>query len=120
MVTASSEPESHNPAVATLDGDLETAWASNGMAEWIMYDLGESKPIDTIQLAWRKGDQRVYKFEILLSDDGASWTKVYEGQSSGTTLELEPHTFAETNGRFIRIVCYGSSGGSWNNITEIR
>lgn len=120
LVSASSEPEAHNPAVATLDGSLDTAWASNGMAEWIMYDLGSSKPIDCIQLAWRKGDQRAYKFKILLSDDGASWTTVYEGESSGTTLALEPHSFTETNGRFIRVECYGSTYNTWNNITEIR
>lgn len=120
LVTASSEPEPHNPAVATLDGDIDTAWAANGMAEWIMYDLGESKPIDCINLAWRKGDQREYSFKILLSDDGASWTTVYEGKSSGTTLELEPHIFKETNGRFIRIECYGNSSNTWNNISEIR
>lgn len=119
-VTASSTPEEVNPPEATLDGDFSTAWASNGMAEWIMYDLGEEKAIDQIQLAWRKGDSRKYSFHIQLSDDGASWTTVYEGASSGTTLELETYKFTETKGRFVRIVCYGNSENTWNNITEIR
>ena len=57
-------------------------------------------------------------FEILLSEDGRNYKKVYAGETSGTTLEEEIFKFTPTNARYIRIQCNGTSVGNWNSITE--
>ena len=103
----------------TLDGDLGTRWSAHGDGQWIRYDLGGPATINRVDIAWYMGDTRVAYFDIEVSPDAASWTRVFSGQSSGQTLELERHEFAAASGRYVRIVGHGNSRNTWNSITEV-
>ncbi len=116
-VTASSH-DGNEPA-NTVDGNFATRWSAEGDGQWVRYDLGASRTISYVRIAWHKGDTRTADFDIQVSATGSSWATVYSGSSSGTTTGRETYHFDDTAGRYVRIVGYGnSSGNGWNSITE--
>ncbi|WP_020616385.1 discoidin domain-containing protein [Paenibacillus daejeonensis] len=118
VVTASIEgtfPPSH-----TIDNDLGTFFSADGIGQWVQYDLGETRSVDGVSLAWYLGNTRAFSFEVQGSQDGDVWTSLTTGTSSGTTVELEDYTFTETDARYIRIVGQGNTTNNWMSITEAR
>jgi hypothetical protein len=115
-----SKSDDGNVAQNTLDGDLTTRWSAQGEGQWIQYDLLKPKTLNAVSLAWYLGNTRTSSFDIQTSDHPMGpWTTVYSGLSSGTTLQLEDHTFTPVSARFIRVTGYGNSQDTWNGITEI-
>jgi len=108
------------PPAHTIDNDLTTFFSAQGRGQWVQYDLGGSKSIDGVSLAWYQGDVRSFDFKVLTSEDGETWTEAYAGASSGTSLELEPHAFSAVAARYVRIVGYGNSVNEWMSVTEAR
>src|SRR6266568_6482734 len=102
----------------TLDNSLATRWSAQGDGQWIRYDLGALAAIDHVDIAWYLGDTRTSSFDIQVSLDTVTWTKVFSGQS-GQTLQLESYAFPTTSGRYVRIVGHGNSTSTWNSITEV-
>lgn len=104
----------------TMDGQTGTRWSAFGDGQWIAFDLGSDGPIGSIRIAWQSGEARVASFAIeVAGEDDLSWTPVWQGQSSGTTAGLETTTFGSVTARYVRIVCFGTSTGQWNSITEV-
>jgi pimeloyl-ACP methyl ester carboxylesterase len=104
----------------SIDGSLTTRWSAEGNGEWIAYDLGASKTVATMDIAWHKGDQRQALFEVQTSSTGGSWNTVFAGTSSGATLALERYNLTDSSGQYVRIVGHGNSSTLWNSITEVR
>ncbi len=117
-VTASKDDG--NVPENTIDDDLNTRWSADGTDEWIMFDLGSEKTVGSVWIAWYQGASRISDFGISISTDGSSWTSVYDGRSSGTTTELEQHSFSPVTARYVRIDCHGNSVNNWNSITEVQ
>ncbi len=111
-----------NDTLLALDGDISTYWGvstEDPDGSYGIFDLGFSRKIKSVAMAFFKGTQRIYTFDVLVSDDGINFTPVAEGlQSSGTTLELEEFEI-NAKGRFVKIVGYGYNGGVWNSYSEI-
>jgi hypothetical protein len=103
----------------TLDHNLATRWSAQGDGQWIRYDLGALTAIDHLDIAWYLGDTRASSFDIQVSPDTVTWTKVFSGQSSGQTVQLESYAFPTVSGRYVRIVGHGNSTSAWNSITEV-
>ena len=103
----------------TLDNTLATRWSAQGNGQWIRYDLSGLAAIDHVDIAWYLGDTRVSSFDIQVSLDTVTWTKVFSGQSSGQTVQLESYAFPTAAGRYVRIVGHGNSTSAWNSITEV-
>jgi F5/8 type C domain/Bacterial TSP3 repeat len=117
IASAWQEP---NVAANTLDMNLDTRWSAEGDGQWLQYDLGEANmTVHQVSIAWFKGNQRASAFTIEVSTNGQDWTEVYSGDSSGTTLELEPYAFADIAARYVRIVGFGNAANLWNSITEV-
>lgn len=116
-VTASDVPEAVNVPENTIDNRLDTRWSAQGY-QWIMYDLGETKTVDAVALAWMSGNARKYRFAVETSEDGMKWEEVWSGTSGGRTSDFEVYSFNERSARYVRIVGQGSDVGSWNSLTE--
>lgn len=119
-VRASSVPEKANVPLNTLDNNIDTRWAADG-ASHIIFELTSPGEVSAIALAVYQGgvnDGRKQYFKIHVSDDGINYKEIYEGNTSGETLEKELFTFAPVHARFIKLECNGSSVGTWNSITE--
>jgi uncharacterized repeat protein (TIGR02543 family) len=116
-VTASADDG--NVPENTLDNDLNTRWSADGDGQWIQYDLGSSYTIAYVSIAWYKGNERSYSFDIQVSNDAVNWTQVFSGSSSGTTLQQENFDFTDTPGRYVRYVGHMNSYNTWNSVTEV-
>jgi len=113
------EPGTSNIPENTLDFDLGTRWSSNGSGEYIVFDLGQLRLVQSVSIAFFRGDARNTYFDLSTSDDGVTFTEVYTGQSSGDGLDLETFDFDNVNARFVKYTGYGNSQSTWNSITEV-
>lgn len=117
-VEVSGFQEGNGPLNA-LDNDLTTRWAVEGQGEWGIFDLGSVQKISGIGTAWHQGNVRTTSYEILLSEDGRKWEKVYAGAGSGTTDQIETVKIQEHSARYVKIIGQGNSANAWNSLTEI-
>ncbi len=118
-VTASDHSNEHIPA-NTLDKNLYTRWSASGRGAWIRFDLGDLKTLTAISIAWYKGDERVARFGIEVSNDAILWNHVYDGYSNGQQLDAEKYQLPQLTARYVRIIGYGNSSNMWNSITEVQ
>ena len=102
-----------------LDNNLNTRWSNLGIGSWILMDLGSTDTICSVDIAWYSGNQRTSNFVIATSTDGSSFSTVFSGTSSGTTLNSEKYTFSSTDARYVRVTVNGNSQNNWASITEL-
>jgi hypothetical protein len=120
-VTATSSQTGYGPE-NTIDGDLNTRWSACGIGETIIYDLGAVKTVSHTNIAFYLASTQVALFDIEVSTDNASWTKVISGQSLTNTLGLQKFDFPDTSARYVRIVGKGNlttDASCWNSYTEV-
>ncbi|MDX6426590.1 MAG: beta-glucosidase [Gaiellaceae bacterium] len=99
--TASSVENAGTPASAAVDGDLSTRWASAWSdPQWLQLDLGAKADISGFTIAWEPAFATAYHIEV--SDDGTTWTQVYDTTSGAGGTENIPVP-AGTSGRFVRL-----------------
>ena len=118
-VTASTH-DGNIPA-NTVDNLLSTRWSANGDGQWIQYDLGATRTVSSLRVAWYNGNLRRSTFDALVSGSPTGpWTTLFTGrQNSGTTTQLETQDFTDTPGRYFRIVGHGNTVNGWNSVTEV-
>lgn len=125
-VTASAVPQKENSPENAFDNDFETRFSTQ-QPGWICIDLGEIKPVHYVSLAFYLGDTRMNEFQIEVSDDGAAWTKAWQGRDTGITTELQNFDVAGVSARYIRITGTGivnpgtdTATQGWFSPTELK
>ena len=118
-VSASHEPQTDNPGAHAVDDSYDTRWSAEGEV-YIDLDLGEVKPVGYVGIAIYGGKSRKQNFDAQVSTDGKNWTTVYEGQSSGTTADLEVYDVKDADARYVRILGHEADVSTWNSFTEIK
>jgi len=116
---ASDVPQQENSPERIYDKDINTYWGASGEGHWIIADLGETKLVDLIGVAFKSGDARMTKYQLFISEDKENWKKVYDGMSSGVTTNIELSEKIGENARYIKLVGFGNTVNAWNSITEI-
>ena len=106
-MAAYSPAKNNNPLPQLFDGDPVSYWAGFGKQGTVTMFLGGEKTIDGVKLLWREGGSRSYKFEILTSQDGKTFTEVWKGQSN-KSADWETARFAPVRAAFVRLVGHGS------------
>ncbi|HKQ22476.1 MAG TPA: Ig-like domain-containing protein, partial [Nitrososphaeraceae archaeon] len=109
-----------------LDNNLNTRWSNSPGQSWIAADLGSTKNVCSVDLAWYLGNQREYAYIIIKSTDGNTWTDVFSGSSTFGTIQvnrantanIEKNFIPATNARYIGIIAAGLSN-SLVGITEL-
>ena len=118
-VTASaSQTEQGNTEDKAIDGNFSTYWGAEG-DQWIMLDLGKKQTVNSVGIAFIRGNERSFKYEIETSSDGEAWYKAYSGQSSGESLDIEQTYLRQHDARYIRIIGHGNSVNQWNSYAEV-
>jgi predicted phosphodiesterase len=107
------------PPSNVLDNNLNTRWSNSGVGSWVQLDLGTSKNICSIDIAWYKGNERQNNFVLSSSIDGIKFSNISSSKSSGTTLSPEKYNIADTNARYLRITVNGNSQNNYASVTEI-
>lgn len=103
----------------TLDDNLATRWSAQGVGVWIRYDLGATRTVTKVAIAWYRGDQRRSDFQLQVSTDGTSWTTVVDRESSGAGNQPETYDFTDRSARYVRVVGHGNEDNDWTSITEV-
>jgi subtilisin family serine protease len=111
--TSSGSKGSSGPSKA-IDNKFSTKWISKSISKpWIRADLGTSKTICSVGIAWADGTSRQYSFVISGSADGSVYINVYSGKSKGTTKATETYSFADSAARYVKVtISKGVSGSS--------
>jgi hypothetical protein len=109
-----------NVQANTMDDRLDTRWSNLGKGSWIDYDLGTTKTVGGITIAWHSGNTRANTFVVSVSPDGYTYTPVFSGQSTGTSAAAETYTFEATSARRVRITVNGNTLNDWASISEAR
>ncbi|SFL16466.1 S-layer homology domain-containing protein [Paenibacillus sp. 1_12] len=99
--------------------DLTTRWGATGKGQWLQFDLGGVSSIGFAGIAFYKGDERSYFFEVQTSNDLVTWNKIYEGRSSGATLSMENFDLPDTDARYVRIIGKGNTATDYNGYTVV-
>jgi len=125
-VTASSVPQEANPPKSAFDNDFETRFSVQ-QPGWICMDLGEAKSIHYLSMAFYLGNTRANEFYVEVSEDGTSWTKVWQGRDGGTSTELQNFDLKGVSARWVRITGTGivnpgsdTAVQGWFSPTEIK
>lgn len=87
-VYASSTESASYPASAAFDNNNGTRWASQWTSsEWIYVDLGSTRTVNSVQLAWEGAYAKQY--QIQTSTDGVTWTTRFtDGAGTGGTKDI--------------------------------
>ncbi len=96
----------------TLDDDLSptSRWSAKGDGQWINYDLGTLRSVDSLNVAFYRGDERTTTISIETSLDDVSWEVLLDhASSSGNTLDFESFDLEDTQARFVRLIGHGNS-----------
>ena len=120
MASGLTVPELSNGPDKAIGDDLTTRYAQEGDNAWFEFDLGEAADIKGVAIAYYNGGSRRFKYDLLYSEDGENFKRVFSGMSTGETNDYET---LEIPGkvRYIRYVGKGNSdGNAWNSITEFR
>jgi uncharacterized protein YxeA len=117
-VTASGYETGGSPS-NVLDNSLSTKWSNPALGSWIRADLGTTKKICSVDIAWYKGSERQYNFAIATSTDGTTFINKLSGKSSGTTLNSEKYIISSTTARYVKITVNGNNVNSYAHITEL-
>ncbi len=120
QATASAPSQIGFPASKAVDNNLNTVWSNYGVGSSIQLDLGSSKNICSVDIAWYKGNERNNNFVISTSQDGKSYKTVLSTVSSGKSLSYEKYNVVDTNVRYIRITVNGNSQNNYASISEIK
>ena len=99
---------------------MSTRWSSEGVGRWLLLDLGEERVLHSVRLAFYEGNTRKNYFKISLSLDNVCFEDVYQGESSGTTDQLERYDFNDKKARYVKIEFNGNSKSKWNSVLEAR
>ncbi|MCX2781270.1 discoidin domain-containing protein [Microbulbifer thermotolerans] len=110
------------PATNAIDGDLDwsSRWAASGSPVSLLVDLDSEQTVTDVGISWGRGDSRAYTFQIWAWASASGWTKVYEGESSGKTNDIEVYDIDDAVAKTIRVRTFeNASGSEWTNIQEV-
>ena len=119
QVTAASSQVGFPPS-NLIDNNLNTIWSNYGIGSSIQIDLGTSKRICNLDIAWYKGNERQNNFVISTSQDGKSFKNVLSTASSGKSASYEKYVFSDNLARYIKITVNGNTQNNYASIAEIR
>jgi len=114
-------PQAENGIENMFDGDLSTRWSGQGIGNQMRITLDKVHEIGCIGYNHYEGDQnRIQYFDVEVSDDGTTWTKIGMFESSGVTADMEYYDLGNVKTKYIRITYQGTNIGAWNSICELK
>jgi hypothetical protein len=120
IASVSANGNDGNVPSNAIDGNLNTRWSRGGVGSYITMDLGSSKTVCGVNVAWYQGNTRRNNFVISLSTNGSTFQSALSGQSSGTTNNRESYTFTPRSARYVRVTVNGNTVNNWASITELQ
>lgn len=114
-----NEPDALHALLADLPGRTEY-WAAKGDDVRFDVTLLQPAPVQGVGIQWHQGNKRQAKFALETSLDGTTWTRVFEGTSSGKDSGLETYRFPPQQARFVRFLGFGNAANEWNSLVHFQ
>ena len=116
-ITASSFKKNHSPDFI-VDHSNETYWQSSGVKDQdVIIDFKTRREFGGLQINWLK-DNCAKSYDVLLSEDGKKWKKVYSVQSNHSDVSFIRLPEAEAN--YIKIDLIKSNSEKGFGICEVK
>jgi len=116
-ITASSSTNGHTPDNITDNSD-ESYWQSNGTGDQdVVIDFNTRREFGGLQICWLK-NSHAERYEVLLSEDGREWEKVFtvlSNQSDVSFIRL-----AEAEARYLKIILIKGSNDNGFGIRDLK
>jgi glucose/arabinose dehydrogenase len=103
----------------TNDNNFNTRWSNNGLPSWIQFDLGSTRTLCYVDIAWYQGDSRQYRFGMHVSTVWPNLQPLASATSSGNTASFERYDVPDTDARIFRISVYGNTAANIAAISEV-
>jgi hypothetical protein len=120
VTAAAPSSQTGFPSSNVVDNNLNTIWSNYGVGSSLQLDLGSSKNICSLDIAWHKGNERQNNFVVSTSQDGKSYKTILSTISSGKSLAYEKYNIPDTNARYIKITVNGNTQNNYASISEIK
>ena len=116
-ITSSNASQS---AGLAIDRKVDTAWISTESVRWLTLDVGSSKKLCAVYVAWYKGNEIKYDFNISISDDGIKYTRVFSGQSYDqiSADQWQRYDLNIPQARFLKIDIINDSNNRASGVSE--
>jgi len=116
-VTASSFLVHHSPDLI-YDGSAGTYWQSkDDNSQDVIFDFNTRREFGGLQINWIK-NKCVRSFDILISEDGKTWEKVYSVQANQGDVSFI--RLPEAEARYLKIGLLKSHSGQGFGISEVK
>ncbi|MFB3387733.1 glycoside hydrolase family 3 C-terminal domain-containing protein [Flavobacterium sp. LAR06] len=102
-----------------FDKNLKTFWTAKEKNVSIDFQLESNVTPKEIEIAWEKGNELKYKFEVQLSCGGGQFISMFKGESSGKSLEIEKYPINTCTASILRIIFFGNNKDDVTRISEI-
>jgi chitosanase len=117
-VLASTTFSAPYSAVAAVDGDVSTRWASPAVpgTQWLRVDLGGPQKVTRVRLTWETAYASAYRVQV--SADAASWTDLAAvSAGDGGTDDLKQ---LNGTGRYLRVLALQRGTGYGYSLHEVQ
>jgi hypothetical protein len=119
-ITVTDEPEPENPGINAIDGDEETRWTCKVLGGYGIFDYGKIVNFDSIAVAFWKGNERHYNFDLEVSDDGINFKPIGSYSTNGKSSQYEIIALdASASGRYLKFINQGNTTNDVSNVTEL-
>lgn|SRR5262245_49310952 len=99
------------------DLNTGTRWSNLGLPAWIKVDLTAIKKVMSVRIAFYRGIERVYGFNIQVSSDNSSFTTVFTGTALQTD-DYQRFDFNDVNARWVMLTVTSNSVNTYSSISE--
>jgi len=116
-ITASSMVKNHSPDLI-VDNSTETYWQSIGVKDQnVIIDFKTHREFGGLQISWLKNNY-AKSFDVLLSEDGKKWEKVYSVQSNQSNVSFI--RLPESEAKYVKINLTISNSEKGFGICEVK
>jgi hypothetical protein len=105
---------------AVIDHNQSTFWSGMELGSRITLDLNSQIDMCYIEIAWDKGNSRSNNYSIHSSNDGISFKKIGDANSSGKSEFPEEFALKDVEARYIAISFQGNGKNDRADITELK
>ena len=109
------------PPENIIDGNAtETRWASQGMPQWVILDLGTSRLISQTHLSfYNYNADRTYDYTVETSVDKVTWIDVVPDATSGAS-QWTVDRFMPIHARYVRVTLNSANNSNWAGMWEAK
>lgn len=103
-----------------IDRNRDTRWSADGSQEYLLLELDKEEVINKVSALFYSGDTRSSKFDLEVSTDGITYTRVLTNMSSTqkSPNNFDTYVFAPVKAKYVKYIGHGNSVNTWNSIID--